>query len=61
MIKSVRHIQINKISYTPNLFKAVFTYEPYSNKYDESDEIEHNKKKNLRYYYNINKTFEFKN
>ena len=47
MIKVVRHIQINKISHSPNLFKAVITYEPYSNEYDESDEIEHNKQKKL--------------
>ena len=47
MIKSVRHIQLNKISYTPNLFKAVIIFEPYNNKYDESDEIEHNKQTKL--------------
>ena len=47
MIKVVRHIQLNKISYSPNLFKAVIVYEPYSNEYDESDEIEYNKQKKL--------------
>tara|TARA_R100001244_G_scaffold77400_2_gene61289 strand:+ start:928 stop:1143 length:216 start_codon:yes stop_codon:yes gene_type:complete len=47
MIKVIRHIQLNKISYTPTLFKAVLIYEPYSNKYDESDEIEYNKNKVL--------------
>tara|TARA_R110000824_G_scaffold5015_4_gene23465 strand:+ start:797 stop:1015 length:219 start_codon:yes stop_codon:yes gene_type:complete len=47
MIKVIRHIQLNKISYTPTLFKAVITYEPYSNEFDESDEIEHNKQKKL--------------
>jgi len=47
MIKSIKHIQINKISYTPILFKAVINYEPYNNEYDQSDEIENNKQKNL--------------
>ena len=47
MIKLVRHIQLNKISYAPSLFRAVITYEPYSNKFDESDEIEYNKQKSL--------------
>ena len=47
LIKNIRHIQLNKISYSPNLFNACITYEPYSNKYDESDEIEVNKQKDL--------------
>ena len=47
MIKVIRHIQLNKISYTPSLFKATIIYEPYSNEYDQSDEIEYNKNKVL--------------
>ena len=53
MIKSVRHIQLNKISYAPNLFKAVIISEPYNNKYDESDEIEHNKTKQTKLLNNL--------
>jgi hypothetical protein len=47
MIKVIRHIQLNKISYSPTLFEAIITYEPYTNEYDESDEIELNKQKRL--------------
>ena len=47
MIKVIHHIQINKISYTPTLYKACIIYQPYNNKYDESDEIEYNKQKRL--------------
>ena len=43
MIKVVRHIQLNKIAYSPNLFKAIITYETYSNEYDESDDLEYQK------------------
>ena len=47
MFKVVRHIQLNKISYTPPIYKAIITYQPYSNEYDESDEVELNKQKLL--------------
>ena len=47
MIKIIRHIQLNKISYSPILYKASIVYEPYTNKFDESDEIEYNKQKKL--------------
>mgnify|MGYP003678166243 CR=1 FL=1 len=47
MIKLIRNIQLNKISYSPVLFKAVIVYEPYTNEFDESDEIENNKQKKL--------------
>ena len=43
MVKVVRHIQLNKIAYSPNLFKAIITYETYSNEYDESDDLEYQK------------------
>jgi hypothetical protein len=43
MIKVVRHIRLNKIAYSPNLFKTVITYETYSNGYDESDDLEYQK------------------
>ena len=47
MIRNIRHIQIKKIAYCPNLFKAIITFESHgmiNNKYDESDDIEHIKK-----------------
>ena len=47
LIKNIKHIQLNKISYSPNLFKAIITYEPYTNEFDESDEIELNKQKQI--------------
>ena len=43
MIKLVRHIQLNKIAHSSNLFKAIITYETYSNGYDESDDLEYQK------------------
>jgi hypothetical protein len=43
MIKVVRHIQLDKIAYLPNLFKAIITYETYSNEYDGSDDLEYHK------------------
>jgi hypothetical protein len=43
MIKVVRYIQLNKIAYLPNLFKAIITYETHSNGYDESDDLEYQK------------------
>lgn len=58
MIKAIRHIQLNKIAYTPNLYKAVITYEPHPTKYDESDDLEYqkdliNKLINEKWFYNI--------
>ena len=47
MIKVVRYIQLKKISYSPNLFKANIIYSPYTNQFDESDEIELNKQKKI--------------
>jgi hypothetical protein len=43
MVKVVRHIQLNKIAYLSNLFKAIITYGTYSNEHDESDDLEHQK------------------
>tara|TARA_B110001454_G_C12682389_1_gene418654 strand:+ start:1020 stop:1214 length:195 start_codon:yes stop_codon:yes gene_type:complete len=43
VIKSVRHIQLKKIAYTPNLYKAVVYYESHSTEYDESDDLEYQK------------------
>ena len=43
MIRNIRHIQIKKIAYTPNLFKAIITYESHPTEYDESDDIEYQK------------------
>tara|TARA_R110000824_G_scaffold154606_3_gene326797 strand:- start:2569 stop:2847 length:279 start_codon:yes stop_codon:yes gene_type:complete len=40
MIRNIRHIQIKKIAYHPNLFKAIITYEVPNIEYDESDDIE---------------------
>ena len=41
MIRNIRHIQIKKIAYHPNLFKAILTFEGVPIKYDESDDIEY--------------------
>ena len=38
MIRNIRHIQVKKIAYHPNLFKAILTYEDIE---DESDDIEY--------------------
>ena len=44
IVKSVRHIHIQQIAYTPSLFQAIITYEPHPYQYDESDELEDQKK-----------------
>ena len=44
MIRNIRHIQIKKVAYHPNLFKAILTYDDRPTKYDESDDIEYIKK-----------------
>ena len=44
MIRNIRHIQIKKVAYHPNLFKAVLTYEKHPTEYDESDDLEYQKK-----------------
>jgi hypothetical protein len=45
LVKSVRHVQIKKIAFTPDLYTALITYESYYHpcEYDESDDIEHQK------------------
>jgi|TARA_Y100001973_G_C5140096_1_gene302470 hypothetical protein len=43
LVKSIRHIQIKKISYHPKLFEASITYEPHPTLYDESDDLEYQK------------------
>lgn len=40
LVKAVRHIQIKKIAYTPQLYTAIITYEAHPTEYDESDDIE---------------------
>ena len=50
VIKKIYNIQLNKIAYSHNLFKAVITYESHPTEHDESDELEYQKnfiKKNL--------------
>jgi len=42
MLRNIRHIQIKKIAYAPNLFKAIIIFED-NNSYDESDDIEYMK------------------
>tara|TARA_Y100001951_G_scaffold97616_1_gene97500 strand:+ start:291 stop:464 length:174 start_codon:yes stop_codon:yes gene_type:complete len=44
MIRNIRHIQIKKVAYHPNLFKAIITFEKSNVNYDESDDIEYIKK-----------------
>ena len=43
MLRNIRHIQIKKIAYTPNLFKAIIIFDKSvcNNSYDESDDIEY--------------------
>jgi hypothetical protein len=44
MIRNIRHIQVKKIAYHPNLFKAILTFEGHGmvdSEYDESDDIEY--------------------
>jgi len=45
MIRNIRHIQIKKIAYCPNLFIAIITFESHGMieniHYDESDDIEY--------------------
>ena len=40
LVKAVRHIQIKKIAFTPQLYSAIITYETHPTEYDESDDIE---------------------
>ena len=40
ILRNIRHIQVKKVAYHPNLFKAVITFERSNIQYDESDEIE---------------------
>ena len=40
MIRNIRHIQVKKVAYHPNLFKAIITFERPNIEYDESDDIE---------------------
>tara|TARA_R100000656_G_scaffold92807_1_gene67265 strand:- start:277 stop:459 length:183 start_codon:yes stop_codon:yes gene_type:complete len=47
MIRNIRHIQIKKVAYHPNLFKAVITFDKNDNSYDESDDIEYIKLREL--------------
>ena len=46
-LRNIRHIQIKKVAYQPNLFQAILTFEEHKYKYDESDEIEYIKLKEL--------------
>ena len=43
VIKKIYNIQLNKIAYSHNLFKAVITYESHPTEHDESDELEYQK------------------
>ena len=40
LVKAVRHIQIKKIAFTPQLYCAIITYEAHPTEFDESDDIE---------------------
>ena len=44
VIKAIRHIQVGKIAYHPHLFKAIITYESHPTFYDESDDLEYQKR-----------------
>ena len=41
MIRNIRHIQVKKIAYCPNLFKAIITYD--SSTIDDNDTKEYRK------------------
>jgi hypothetical protein len=52
IVKSVKHIHIQQIAYTPQIFQAIITYEPFhhppkgqgfTGEHDESDELERQK------------------
>ena len=45
LVKAVRHIQIKKIAFKPELYTVLITYEthPRSTAFNESDDIEHQK------------------
>tara|TARA_R110000824_G_scaffold18039_3_gene72241 strand:- start:1054 stop:1323 length:270 start_codon:yes stop_codon:yes gene_type:complete len=43
LVKSVRHIQIKQIAYSPKIFQAIIDYETHPTNYDESDDIEYQK------------------
>jgi hypothetical protein len=43
IVKSVRHIHVQQIAYTPSLFQAIITYQPHPYKHDESTELEYQK------------------
>ena len=45
LVKSIRHIQLKKVSFSPTLYTALITYEthPSAYEYDESDDIENQK------------------
>ena len=48
LVKSIRHIQLKKISVLPELYTALITYETHPNsceydEYNESDDIENQK------------------
>jgi hypothetical protein len=43
VVRSVRHIHVQQIAYTPSLFQAIITYEPHPYEFDESDELERQK------------------
>ena len=55
MIRNIRHIQIKRVAYHPNLFKAILTFEEHKYKYDESDDIEYIKLKELEKKYKKSK------
>ena len=51
MIRNIRHIQIKKIAYCPNLFKAIITFESHgmlNDIYDETDDIKYIKTLDLQ-------------
>ena len=43
LVKSVRHIQVKRIAYCPNLFQMIIDYEPHPTEFDESDDLEYQK------------------
>ena len=44
MIKSVIRIQVKQVAYCSNFLKLIITYIPHPTEYDESEDLEYQKK-----------------
>jgi hypothetical protein len=44
IFKKIHHVHLNKVSYSPELFKSVIINKSHPTQYDESDDLENQKK-----------------